>query len=158
MRAPAGATTGRWTPPIRGAIAAPKAAATGELLLRADYQPGGTPRAPARLDGAAAAAAPDGKILVRREGRFTNGRRFEVRVVDLGGRGALDLLLGGRRIARIEMPGMQTPLDAPPQVLLYVEPSVPQQSGITVRYTRAGSDRLLHHYFDVTDRRLEFVG
>jgi hypothetical protein len=157
MRAAAGATTHRWTPPIAGAIAAPKDGEAGELLLRVDYLPGGTKRQPERLDGAAAAAAPDGKVLVRRRGRFTNGRRFEVRIVELDGRGALDLVLGGRRVARVDVPGLQTPLDAPPQILLYVEASVPEQSGIGVRFTRAGSDRLLHHYLDVTDGRLELV-
>ncbi len=146
LRDAAGATTVRWTPPLRGPIAAPAPGAAGELLLRADYLPGGAPRSAERLEGAAAAAAPPGTLLARRRDRFADGRRVEIRVARLGGRGAVNLIRDGRRIARVAVPTLRGDVAQILQLVVVVEPSVPEGLGIDLLFARPGSDRLVRHY------------
>ncbi len=146
LRDAAGATTVRWTPPLRGLIAAPAPGAAGELLLRADYLPGGAPHSAEGLEGAAAAAAPPGTLLARRRDRFADGRRVEIRVARLGGRGAVDLIRDGRRIARVAVPTLRGDVAEILQLVVVVEPSVPEGLGIDLLFARPGSDRLVRHY------------
>jgi hypothetical protein len=146
VRDAAAATMGRWTPTLRGAIATPAPGAAGELLLRADYLPGGAPRSPARLEGAAAAAAPPGTLLARRRTRFADGRSAEVRVVRVGGRGAVDLLRDGRRIARVAVPTLRRDVAEILRLVVVVEPSVPEAIGVDLLFARPDSDRLVRHY------------
>lgn len=145
----AGATTGRWMPPLRGLLAPPEPGVAGELLLSVDYVAGARQRTPRLIDGAAAAAAAPGRTLtrtsVRPEGDPTP---VEVRLAIVDGRGVLDLSREGRRVARMAVPGLADP---PGEVLHlgpYATPGVPGQIGIDVWFTAAGSDRLVRHYYD----------
>lgn len=79
-------------------------------------------------------------------------------MVELGGRGALDIVRGGRRAARVDIPDLRTPVDPGVRVSLAVEPSEPEQVGIYIQFTRPGSDRILHHYFDASGRTVAYVG
>lgn len=146
VREVVGGVTERWTPPLRGAVAAPAPAAGGELLLRVDYLPGGTPRSSRRLDGASAAAAPAGIVLARRAGRFADGRAFEVRVVRVGGVGGVDLVRDGRRIARVEVPTLGADVEQILGLVVVVEASAPEQLGIDLLFARPDSARLVRHY------------
>ncbi len=146
VREAVGAATGRWTPPLRGAVAIPAPALAGELLLRVDYLPGGTPRSSPRLDGAAAAAAPRGTVLARRAGRFADGRAFEVRAVRVGGTGAVDLLREGRRIGRVDVPTLGADVAEILGLVVVVEPSSPEQIGIDLLFARPDSARLVRLY------------
>jgi serine/threonine-protein kinase len=144
VREAAGAATQRWTPPLRGAVATPAPAVAGELLLRVDYLPGATPESSQRLEGAPAAAAPQGTVLARRAGRFADGRAYEVRVVRIGAEGAVDLLRDGRRIGRVEVPTLRADVE---QILgLVVVSSPPEQLGIDLLFAGPDSARLVRHY------------
>jgi tRNA A-37 threonylcarbamoyl transferase component Bud32 len=146
VRDGAGAATERWTPPLRGAVATSAPAVAGELLLRADYLPGGAPRTSPRLAGAPAAAAPAGTVLARRAGRFANGGAFEVRVVRVGSTGAVDLLRDGRRIGRVDVPMLGADVEEILALVVVVEPSSPEQLGIDLVFARPDSARLVRHY------------
>jgi hypothetical protein len=148
LRPAAGATTLRWMPSLAGAIAVPRTGTAGELLLRADYLPGGTQRLPRRLAGAAAADAADGKVLVTCRARFDDGSALDAQLVLIDGRGVLDLRRAGRRLARIDVPGLSAPVGDVLQLVAVVESSAPQQVGIGVTFDRPGSDRLVRHYYD----------
>jgi serine/threonine protein kinase, bacterial len=143
-----GGATGRFLPPLRGLIVAPKDGARGELLLRVDYLPGGKQRLPEQVTGAVAAVAPEGEILARRRVRFSSGRRIEVRVVMIDGRGMLDVMRGDRRIARIGVPGLRAPAGDTLQLVATASESTAEWLGIDVRFTRPGSARLESHYYD----------
>jgi serine/threonine-protein kinase len=143
MREAEDATTGRWTPPLRGLIRSEQEAEPGELLLRVDYLPGGTQAQPEALTGAAAAAAPAGEVLARSRAR---GAPVELRVVMTGSQGALDVVRGGRRVARIAIPYLRAPVGDTLQLIAGVEDPSTGQVGIDVRFTRPDSQRLLGHY------------
>ncbi len=103
-----GATVDRWLPRLRGFFEVPTdGPGTGfdhELLLRADYVPGGEVRLPPQTTGAKAASAPEGKILDRGSVRLVEGgQRVEIAVVELDATVALDLLRGGKRVARVRL-------------------------------------------------------
>lgn len=144
----AGATTGRWVPPLRGIIAPQAQGPAGELLLRVDYVPGGTQRLPAALAGTAAAQAPDGEVLARSAVPAREGfPPVEIRVALVDGRGVVDAFRGGRRVSRSDVPGLAAP---PGDVLHLAATPVPEsngQVGIDVWFTPEGSDRLIRHYY-----------
>ncbi|WP_354701171.1 serine-threonine kinase [Paraconexibacter sp. AEG42_29] len=152
LRASPGGTTGRWSPPLAGAIRPQQDGPAGELLLQVDYQPGGKRRLPVKLRGASAGDAPAGQTLATRRARFGNGRPVEFRVALVDGRGVLDLVRGGRRIVRIGVPDMVAPIDPGVRLDVAVVTGEPEHVGIDVEFTRPGSDRLLHHYFDALGR------
>jgi hypothetical protein len=143
MRAAQGATTGRWTPPLRGLIRGAREGGAGELLLRVDYLPGGIKAQPEKLTGAAAAAAPAGKLLAHER---PHGASVDVRVVMTGSGGALDVLRGDRRVARIAIPDLRAPVGDLLQIVAGVEDPSTGQVGVDVRFTRPDSQRLLRHY------------
>lgn len=149
VAAVAGATTGRWVPPLRGTIAPQDAGPAGELLLRVDYAPGGTQRLPEALAGAAAAQAPEGEVLARDAVPAREGApAVEIRVALVDGRGVLDAFVGGRRVSRSAVPGLVAP---PGDVLHLAATPVPEsggQVGVDVWFTPDGSDRLIRHYYD----------
>ena len=105
----AGATTERWVGPLLDPPRPPeRAAGTGldvELALRVTVRPGSAepPLAPVR--GAAAAGAPAGQTLATREVDIGGDQTRTVAIVTLGGRVAVDLFDGARRLARVPVTG-----------------------------------------------------
>ena len=106
LRPVAGATTGRFTPPLRGAIMPSVQGPAGELLVRVDYLPGGEQRVPKQVNGAPAATLPDGKVVRHRPVRTARGVRVAIDLVLLDGRYKLDLRRGSRRVARVDLPDL----------------------------------------------------
>ncbi|MFN8121940.1 MAG: hypothetical protein U0237_05870 [Thermoleophilia bacterium] len=155
----AGATTGRWTPPQRGAIVPQAAGTPGELLLRVDYAPGATQTLPRLLTGTAAASAPDGDVLARETVRPSGGAPpLEFRLAVVGRRGVLDVVRAGRRIARSDVPGLTGPLGEVVGLDAYASPDPGGQVGIDIRFTLEGSARLVRHYYGYAPREgLVFV-
>ena len=152
------AKTGRWLPAIGGLGSRPEAGFDGELLLQADLLPGGEPQRPAQLTGGQAAAAPKGDILIRRAARYDDGAEAELRVVVLDGQGRLDLLRDGRRLARIDVPGLTEPIDPFSLRLIPVTTEgVTRNIGVDVRWTQLSSSRLRFHYFVAFGRRFQFI-
>lgn len=103
-----GARTARWFGPLIYEVRPPEqVSGTGfdyELLLRAEYVPGARWHVPGRLVGRTAAAAPPG----RPAGRYVlrRGASPAALVVVRAGRGvAADLIVGGRRLVRLPVPG-----------------------------------------------------
>jgi hypothetical protein len=70
------------------------------MLVRADYIPGGSEIKPPQLNGAAAAAAPGGKVLAHWTLKHPTGR-LTVSLVRVGGKIAFDETRGGTRVARV---------------------------------------------------------
>ena len=80
-------------------------AAVGELLLRVDIARGArSGRATRALAGASARAAPSGRQLDTEEVELSGGAVARVELVRLAGRVAVDLVRGGRRLARVRVP------------------------------------------------------
>ncbi len=152
------ATTGRWQPALGGLGSPPQRGFAGELLLQADYTPGGRPREPLQLNGGRAVSAPEGDLLLRRLARYDGGARAELRIVMVRGQGRLDLLRGGRRLARIDIPGLTEPIDPFSLRLIPVTTEgTARNIGIDVRWTQLSSSRLRFHYFVAYGRKFEFV-
>jgi hypothetical protein len=103
-----GAATGRWFGPllltVRPIERGPGSGFDHEILLRAEYVPGGKRKLPGRLTGRAAAQAPAGRELRRRDLDLPGGEVRAVAVVRLPGRIALDLFAGEQRLARLTVP------------------------------------------------------
>jgi hypothetical protein len=154
-----GATTKRWIPLVKAARPADRGPGTGfddELLLRVDYFPGGEQRRPRMVTGTAAASLPAGRVRARRRLHFTNGRPVEVALVTLGDRFAFDEFIGGRRTARIDVPGFRPRQGRIIHLEVYAE-AVPQQLGIYIEFNNAESARILHHFYDVYPREFEYI-
>ena len=126
---------GRWR---RGAIRRPAArqpAATDagagwtfqrELLVRVDYVPGASTRGPRILTGTAAAVAPAGRALSRRDAEVA-GRVRQLVLVAVRGRIALDLFAGSVRLRRVPIPGADPRgrlfrLDVPDSTVIWRNP------------------------------------
>ena len=75
------------------------------IELRVEYIAGGRPRPVPALSGAAARAAPPGRVLAEGEEEFPGIRVRTLRVVALPGTVALDLLRGGTRLQRVTVVG-----------------------------------------------------
>lgn len=152
-----GATTGRWAPPLRGTIVPQAAGPAGELLLRVDYAPGAAQSIPRLVTGAAAAAAPEGDVLARDPVRPAGAPPLEFRLALVGGRGALDVVRAGRRVARSDVPG----LVGRPGDIVHLDAYASGDGGrvgVDVWFTLEGSDRLVRHYFGYAPREgLVFV-
>jgi hypothetical protein len=154
-----GATTRRWMPLLRPARPADRGPGTGfdnELLLRVDYIPGGTPRRPHQVTGAAAAGLPPGRVRARRSLRFTNGRPVEVALVALGDRFVLDEFIDGRRTARIDVPGFRPKDGRVIELEVYAE-AAPQQLGVYIEFSHAESARIQSHFYDAYPREFHFI-
>jgi hypothetical protein len=155
-----GATTRRWIPLLRPARPADHGPGTGfdnELLLRVDYLPGGTPRRPRQVTGAAAAALPPGRVRARRKLRFTNGRPVEIALVALGNRFAFDEFIDGRRTARIDVPGFRPGEGSRIIELEVYAEAAPQQLGVYIEFNNGESARILSHFYDVYPREFQFI-
>jgi len=153
-----GATTSRWLPPLTGlGRPADRGAGTGfddELLLRVGILPGGKPRSPAQVTGAAAERVAAGRVL-RRYRVPVAGRRTELALVQLGSAFAVDQLAGDRRIARIQVPDLRP--DAQITRFLAAVWS-PDQSGLDLAFVNEGSARVILRAYVVTRRGFVFLG
>ena len=157
----AGASTDRWFEPVGGAYGSPdREGATGfdyELLLRADFVAGGEPAQPRKLTGDAAADAPDGRVRERVEVEISKPpATVDVELVEVGGKVALDLYRGERRIERVFVPGL-LPGGQPADLEVYTYEGE-GYSEIDVWWVNPNSGRMTFHFFNASERHIEFVG
>jgi serine/threonine-protein kinase len=152
-----GGRTRRWIPELPLGEPAPPGVAE-ELLLRVDFVRGGQQRTPHQVTGAAAAELRPGKVVRRHSLRFTSGRPFEITLVALGNRFALDQYLGGRRVARIDVPADFRAGEG--RILAFKAGTYPGQQdagGVYMEYARNESARILTHFYGFHPREFEFV-
>jgi hypothetical protein len=145
-----GATTERWLPPVTGlGRAADRGEGTGfdhELLLRLGLLPGGHPRSPATVTGSAAESRPGGRVLARHHVPF-RGHASEIAFVRVGSTFALDQFIGGRRTARIEVPGMRPGA----QIVRFAAAAWSRsQTGVDLHYVNVDSARVIQRSYVVT--------
>jgi len=154
-----GATTKRWIPVLTAERTPDRGPGTGlddELLLRVEYIPGGEPRRPRQVTGAAAASLPAGRVRTRRRLHYTNGRAVEIALVVLGDRFAFDEFIDGRRTARIDVPQFRPDQGRIIELEVYAEDR-PEQLGIYVEFNNDESARILDHFYAVFPREFQFV-
>ncbi len=99
------------------------------------------------MTGPEAADLPRGEVVRRERLRFADGRPVEVAIVRLGTRFALDQFMGGRRTARIGVPGWRGPGGRVIKFDVYVDESEPAALYANVEYANEESERILHHYY-----------
>ena len=106
-RAVSGAAMARWIGPLTIEPRAPDrdGAIGGELLLRVEVEPGATARPPGLLEGRAAATAPAGREVDRRQIDLPSGEVRAAAVVLTAGRVVVDLFASGRRLVRLPVIG-----------------------------------------------------
>jgi hypothetical protein len=111
MREVAGATTQRWITPLRGypprkPEKGPGTGRDGEVEVRIELLPNVKRKLPGQLNGAAAAKAPEGKVVRSKSLTYDNGKRVVVQIVALKDRLVFDLRNSkGKRVARADLPG-----------------------------------------------------
>jgi serine/threonine-protein kinase len=155
-----GATTMLWSPylccgphtPDRG----PGTGFDHELLLRVEYVAGDPQLLPHQVTGAAALELEPGRVRARRKLRFTNGRPVEIVLVAVGERLVLDQFLGGRRTARIDVPGFRA---RGGRIILFDVGATgdPEDLYINVQYANEESARVLKHYYAAGPYEFQFV-
>jgi serine/threonine-protein kinase len=155
VRPAAGATSGRWIPPLRGAIVPSEPGPSGELLFRVDYQPGGAQRFPKQVNGAAAARLPAGKILRHRPVTMRNGVKVAVDLVALDGLYKLDLRRARRRVARLDIPelagqGQFTDFTV-------AADDISDQFYVLMSWVAMNSERVISHYLGGNASEFDFV-
>ena len=151
--------TERWFPPVRGAETEPTLrAGTGfdhEVFLRVDYVPGGKRTLPEQLLGVAAAAQPTGRVRARRPLPLVDGRRLEIRLVEVGDRVALDLWSRGERVSRVFVPDLRPRGEI---IYFYATPYDDPSGEVGIQWVNPNSGRFLEHYFVAQPREFVFVG
>jgi hypothetical protein len=151
-----GARLERWDGALTAdSQAGPGDAIDGELMLRADIEPGGRAEGPPQLRGPAAASAPAGRRLIDTPVVLRAGRGARAVAVELPEEIAVDVVRG-RRLARISVP------DADPDgELLGLEPSCGPAGahGFCLHWRNPGEPlTLLHAYRVRRDGSLEQIG
>jgi hypothetical protein len=156
-----GTTTNRWLPRMFSRRSPDLAAGTGfdhELLLRADYVPGGHQRIPAQVKGAEAAALPAGTVIARRPMRFADRLPAEAVLVVRSGRFGLDFVVRGKRVDSIAVPSDFRPGGGRLLTFDVVPDSGEREASfIDIEYVNEGSQRILDHGFDANDRQFDFI-
>jgi hypothetical protein len=156
-----GAATERWIPRLKGTEPATFGPGTGldrELLLRVDYVPGGSRHLPVALTGGEAESAAPGRVQSRHKVRFGNGRPVEVDLVQLGSHFVLDELIGGRRVARIDVPGFRPHGGRFLDFEVYAETDVDAQTlGIYMEYANEESARIINHFYLASPSEFDFI-
>jgi hypothetical protein len=155
-----GAATERWVPRVGPARPPDLEEGSGfdhELLLRAELVPGAEPRVPRQLTGDRAASAPDGRLRARRSLRFTNGRPVTLELVRLDDRLVLDMVLAGRRAARIHVPDFRPEGGRLLKFEVLAEPSEPQGLGVFLQHVNGESTRIRQHYFVGNPGQFTFI-
>lgn len=161
VRGTDGATTQRWFEPKGGAFGAPdRDAGTGfdyEMLLRADFVPGAEQAVPKSITGAEAARASGGRVRKQAEVEISKPTAtVTVKLVEVAGRVALDLISDGRRMERVFVPGL-LPGGQPIDLATYTYEGE-GFSEVDVFWVNPNSGRLIYHFFNVSQRELQFVG
>lgn len=156
VRSVPGATTSRWLPRLRGFFDAPTAGPGSgfdhELLLRAEYAPGGEVRFPPQINGRRAASAPDGKVLGRESVTLAEGgQRVQLVVVELEDAVALDLLRNRRRAARVTLPRFR-----PGGRLTTFAPT--PEGFVDLEWINVDSSRVLFEFFGFDARSFIYFG
>jgi hypothetical protein len=121
-----------------------------------DYFPGGEPRRPRQVTGAAAASLPAGRVRARRRLHYSNGRAVEIALVTLGDHFVFDEFIGGRRTARIDVPAFRPKEGRIIELEVYAE-EAPQQLGIYIEFNNDESERIRSHFYAVFPREFQFI-
>jgi hypothetical protein len=134
-----GASIARWIGPLTIDPRAPDDPIAGELLLRVEVEPGARAAVPGLLEGRAAAAAPAGREIDRRQVDLPDGERRAAAVVLTAGRVVVDLFDRGRRVARVPVAGADprgrlTALDTLGRPLLFVRWRNPDGTAVQREY------------------------
>jgi Protein kinase domain len=161
VRDKADAATERWFEPTGGFYGVPdQGEGTGlddEIMLRADFVPGGSPPQPRQLLGAAAANAAPGTVRKRIPVRISEPpARVEIAAVEIGGRVALDLFRQGQRRARLFVPGL-LPGGQPIDLDSYTYAGEPAAE-LDLWWVNPNSGRLIFRLFGAYSRELELLG
>jgi hypothetical protein len=127
---------------------------TGDLLVRVDVEPGGTPSAPAQLVGDEARVAPAGATLAETIVALSPRLAMQVRLVQVGDRIQLDVFSGSRRAARLPLGDT-----VPGGELLRFEQNCGPPRTICMRWLNPGEATPLVHAFRVTrSGRIQVIG
>jgi Protein kinase domain len=126
----------------------------GELLLRVDIEPGAEPEI-AQLVGERALEAPAGDVLGNLGLHLPGLGARQVEVVEADGAIALDLLRGGTRVARVEVPDLRVA-----GALVSIDGECGFQRGFCLRWLNEGeSVAIVHAYrLDRAGRAFELIG
>jgi hypothetical protein len=155
-----GASTRRWIPILFGGEQPPDhGPASGfdhELLLRVEYVPGGEPRRPRQISGAAAARLEPGRVRVERTLRYASGRLATIKLVRLGDHFVFDQFVGGRRTARIDLPDFLPGEGNIIELEVYAEEDA-EQIGVYIEFVNPESERIQKHFYDVFPREFTFI-
>ena len=153
-----GATTNRWLAPTGGAYGKPDFdEGTGfdlQVLVRAEFVAGATPKPPPQLTGAEALNAPDGRV--RKESPVESsqpGVTARVELVEVRGKVALDLIRDGRRTARTFLPDLVAGGD-PIDLSIYDYPD----QGVSeagVSWVNPSSGRSIFHFLRISGPRAQ---
>ncbi len=161
VRDVAGATTDRWFAPAGGAFGlADRGPGTGfdyEAMLRVDFVPGGERELPKQLTGAAAANAPDGRVVDEDSLQISVPRvKVDVVLVEVEGAVALDLFDGEKRRARLFLPDL-IPGGEPVSLRRYPYPGEGFGEA-DVWWVNPNSGRMIFHFAHVFPRHFEYQG
>jgi serine/threonine-protein kinase len=156
-----GATTQRWLEPKGGAYGTPDlgegSGLDGEIALRAEFVPGKRTVLPEHLKGAAAAKAPDGTVRDRDPVEVDSpSRRLDVELVEVGQRVALDVSRDGRRSLRVFIPDLR-PEGLPVELMADPVPGEPFL-GAAVWWVNPNTGRMIFHFYNLGEGRIEFAG
>lgn len=161
VRSSEGATTDRWLDVFGGFYEeADREAGTGfdyEMLLRAEFVPGGELRAPEEIAGAAAAEASDGQVRRSVDVEIAKPRaEVTVQLVEVGDRVAIDLLQGRARVARMLIPGLLPGA----QVLEFGAYPIEGEDFVDAGlfWVNPNSGRAIYHHFGVSRSHIKFLG
>ncbi|WP_372787747.1 serine/threonine-protein kinase [Paraconexibacter sp.] len=154
LRPSAAGRTATWSPPLRGDVRPSAPGPAGELLLRVDYVPGGEQRLPRQVSGAAAERLADGDVVLRRVIRMDNGVTVRLEVVRIGDRYALDLRRGGRRVARMDVPGLVG--EGRFVDFTAVADDDREQFSVSMEWMGLESERVISHYMEGNASELFF--
>jgi hypothetical protein len=154
-----GATTDRWIPNVASPSDPTSGPGTGfdnELLLRVDYLPGGQPRLPRQVAGPAAAKLPNGQVEKATPVTYASGPVAQIDLVAIDGRYVLDQVIGGRRTARIVVPGF---IPAHGDVITYDVYAEEKGSGLGIylEYVATNSARVQSHFYAAFPHEFQFV-
>lgn len=148
------ATTATWSPALRGDIRRQEPGPAAELLLRVEVVAGAEQRLPRQVDGSAAARLPDGDIVLRRRIRIGDGTTVQLDVVRLGGRYALDVRRGSRRIVRMDLPELAG--DGRFVDFTAVADDDREQFSVSMEWVGDASERVISHYIEGNASELFF--
>jgi hypothetical protein len=155
-----GAGTHRWFPRAGAQRPADLVEGTGfdhELLLRAELVPGAEQRTPEQVTAPQAASLPAGRLRARRVVRLGNGRQVTVALVRVGGGFVLDMVVGGRRTARIGVPDFVPEGGRLLKFEVGPNPGEDQTFGVYLEHVNFDSTRVHRHYYGGDPGQFTFI-